>query len=69
MREGDSDPIDPSPTIDQAINGGFPWLVIECFHCKAKRDVDLARCSCRKLRSGSIDGVVRQEQGWQQCGR
>jgi hypothetical protein len=22
----DGGPIDPSPTIDQAINGGFPWL-------------------------------------------
>jgi hypothetical protein len=22
----DGEPIDPSPTIDQAINGGFPWL-------------------------------------------
>jgi hypothetical protein len=24
----DGEPIDPSPTIDQAINGGFPWLEI-----------------------------------------
>ncbi|MHC2288697.1 hypothetical protein ACVIJW_004567 [Bradyrhizobium barranii subsp. barranii] len=23
-------PIDPSPTIDQAINGGYAWLEIEC---------------------------------------
>jgi hypothetical protein len=38
----DGGPIDPSPTIDQAINGGFPWLEIECSRCKAKRDVDLA---------------------------
>jgi hypothetical protein len=22
----DGEPIDPSPTIDQAVNGGFPWL-------------------------------------------
>jgi hypothetical protein len=35
-------PIDPSPLGDQAINGGFPWLEIECSRCKAKRDVDLA---------------------------
>jgi hypothetical protein len=35
-------PIDPSPTIDQAINGGYPWLEIACSRCKAKRDVDLA---------------------------
>jgi hypothetical protein len=38
----DDGPIDPSPTIDQAINGGLPWLEIECSRCKAKRDVDLA---------------------------
>lgn len=36
------DPIDPSPTIDQAINGGYPWLEIECSRCKTPRDVDLA---------------------------
>jgi hypothetical protein len=38
----DGGPIDPSPTIDQAINGGFPWLEIECSRCKTPRDVDLA---------------------------
>jgi phage FluMu protein Com len=38
----DGEPIDPSPTIDQAINGGYPWLEIECSRCKTKRDVDLA---------------------------
>lgn len=26
----DGEPIDPSPTIDQAVNGGFPWLEIRC---------------------------------------
>lgn len=36
------EPIDPSPTIDQAINGGYPWLEIECSRCKTPRDVDLA---------------------------
>lgn len=35
-------PVDPSPTVDQAINGGYPWLEIACSRCKAKRDVDLA---------------------------
>lgn len=35
-------PIDPSPTIDQAVNGGHPWLEIECSRCKMKRDVDMA---------------------------
>ena len=31
-----------APTVDQAINGGYPWLEIACSRCKAKRDVDLA---------------------------
>ena len=30
----DGEAIDPSPTIDQAINGGFPWLEIQCPRCK-----------------------------------
>jgi hypothetical protein len=38
----DGEPIDPSPTVDQAINGGYPWLEIECSRCKTQRDVDLA---------------------------
>jgi hypothetical protein len=42
----DGGPVDPSPTIEQAINGGFPWLEIECSRCKTKRDVDL--CALRR---------------------
>ncbi|MET4524049.1 hypothetical protein [Bradyrhizobium sp. JR18.2] len=38
----DGGPINPSPAIDQAVNGGYPWLEIECSRCKSKRDVDLA---------------------------
>jgi len=38
----DGAPIDPSPTVDQAINGGYPWLQIECSRCKAPSQVDLA---------------------------
>src|ERR1700741_5145527 len=38
----DGEPIDPSPTVDQAVNGGFPWLEIQCARCKTPRDVDLA---------------------------
>jgi hypothetical protein len=38
----DGGPIDPSPTVGQAINGGYPWLEIACSRCRAKRDVDLA---------------------------
>ncbi|MEH2612952.1 hypothetical protein [Bradyrhizobium sp. AZCC 1693] len=38
----DGGPVDPSPTIDQAINGGYSSLQIECSRCRAARDVDLA---------------------------
>jgi hypothetical protein len=38
----DGGPVDPSPTVEQAINGGYSWLEIECSRCRAKRDVDLA---------------------------
>lgn len=38
----DGEPIDPSPTIDQAINGGYPWLEIACSRCKTPSNVDLA---------------------------
>src|SRR6266568_1906143 len=43
----DGEPIDPSPTIDQAINGGFPWLEIKCSRCLTPRDVDL--CALRHV--------------------
>lgn len=42
----DGGPIDPSPTIDQAINGGYPWLEIECSRRKTPRDVDI--CELRR---------------------
>jgi hypothetical protein len=29
-------------TIDQAVNGGFPWLEIQCARRKTPSDVDLA---------------------------
>jgi hypothetical protein len=38
----DGEPIDPSPTVDQAVNGGYPWLQIECSRCRTPRDIDLA---------------------------
>jgi hypothetical protein len=41
----DGGPIDPSPLIDQAVNGGYTLLEIECSRCKTKRDVDLADLS------------------------
>lgn len=38
----DGEPSDPSPTMDQAINGGFPWLQVECSRCRTPNEVDLA---------------------------
>jgi len=32
----DGGPIDPSPTVKRAVNGGFPWLLIACSRCKAR---------------------------------
>ena len=32
-------PVDPSSTIDQAINGGFSWLEIRCSRCKTPSSV------------------------------
>ncbi len=34
----DGGSIDPSPTVDQAINGGYAWLEIECPRCKSRRE-------------------------------
>jgi phage FluMu protein Com len=42
----DGEPIDPSPTVDQAINGGYPWLEIECSRCKTPNKVDLVALTC-----------------------
>jgi phage FluMu protein Com len=42
----DGEPIDPSPAVDQAVNGGFPWLEIECSRCKTPNNIDLAALRC-----------------------
>jgi hypothetical protein len=42
----EGEPIDPSPTVDQAINGGYPWLEIECSRCKTPNEVDLVALTC-----------------------
>src|SRR5664279_3897827 len=70
----DGGPIDPSPTIDQAINGGFPWLEIKCSRCQTPRDVDLCalphapttcvhdfvgRLVCQKCKSPGRDRLRR----------
>lgn len=35
-------PVDPSPLIAQALNGGYPILELECSRCHNARTVDLA---------------------------
>jgi hypothetical protein len=42
QKDQDGEPVDPSPTVDQAINGGYPWLEIACSRCRTPRTVDLA---------------------------
>ena len=37
----DGGPVDPSRSIEQAINAGYPWLAIRCSRCKTPRAVDL----------------------------
>src|ERR1700677_2747577 len=63
----DGEPIDPSPTIDQAINGGFPWLEIQCSRCKTPSDVDLAsRLRCRKCtKAGRRPSATLLQLAWQ----
>ena len=46
----DGEPIDPSPSIDHAINGGFPWLEIECSRCKTRGTSTSPRCATRRRR-------------------
>src|SRR4051812_568664 len=49
----DGEPIDPSPTIDRAVNGGFPWLQIECSRCRAPNEVDSPPCLIHPRRSST----------------
>jgi hypothetical protein len=39
--EGYGGPVQPSPTIDQCLNGGYGWLEIECCRCKTRTSVPL----------------------------
>src|SRR4051812_31856593 len=54
----DGEPIDPSPTIDQATNGGFPWLEIQCSRCKTPNDVIWQPSSTRRPPSCTISQAV-----------
>lgn len=76
----DRGPIDPSPSIDQAINAGYPWLEIRCSRCKTPRAVDLAvlrhvpttmvhdlasRLRCRKCSGAGKRPAAELVQLWQ----
>jgi hypothetical protein len=77
----EGEPIDPSPTIDQAVKGGFPWLEIKCARCKTPSAVDLAamnhrpttfvhdlasRLRCRKgAKAGRRPSAILQQLAWQ----
>src|SRR5258706_15690192 len=54
----DGGPIDPSPTIDQAINGGFPWVEIKCSRCNTPRDGDL--CALPHASTTRVHVLVRR---------
>ena len=49
-------PIDPSPTIVQAINGGFLWLEVQCSRCKTLNSVDL--CALRRPASTFVHDLA-----------
>lgn len=39
--EGFGGPAQPSPTIGQALNGGFPFLEVQCRRCNTRTSIDL----------------------------
>src|SRR3954469_1643321 len=45
----DGEPIDPSPTIDQGVNGGFPWLEMRCPRCKRRGGAVVAAMNLRPI--------------------
>ncbi|MBR0868948.1 hypothetical protein JQ633_01150 [Bradyrhizobium tropiciagri] len=78
----DGGPVDPSPSIDQAINGGYSWLEIRCSRCKTPRAVDLAalphvattcihdlvgRLRCEECRKAGKRPAAELLQLWQRC--
>jgi hypothetical protein len=50
--------IDPSPTIDHAINGGYSWLEVRCSRCRTPRSVDLARL--RNVETTCVHDLARR---------
>ena len=45
----DGGPAQPSPTIGQAITGGFPWLEVKCSRCKTPSSVEWLRSAVRQI--------------------
>ena len=62
----DGGPIDLSPTIDQAINGGSPWLEIKCSRCLTPLDVDL--CALPHVPTTCVHDLA-QRLVCQKCGK
>jgi len=54
----DGGPMDPSPTIDQAISGGLPWLEIKCSRCLTPCDVDL--CALRHVPTTCVHDLAQR---------
>jgi hypothetical protein len=63
----DGGPIDPSPTINQAINGGFSWLEIERSRCKAPKASISALCADHQLHAFTtwLDGYAAKSAHFQ----
>jgi hypothetical protein len=61
----DGGPAQPSPTIGQAINGGFPWLEVECSRCKTMRLTGLKLKTPRQVSASfsAISMTVRRISG------
>jgi hypothetical protein len=66
-------PARPSPTIGQEINGGFPWLEVNCSLCRTPSSVDLAdQPSARyavHLPEGRLDFKKCKKAKWKGRGR
>ena len=76
--EGYGGPAQPSPTIDQCLNGGLSWLEVECNRCKARASLPLdairrpqdtqiwkleASLKCRSCKKGRSAPPVRMVNG------
>jgi hypothetical protein len=46
----DGGPAQPSPTIGQAINGGFPWLEVKCSWCRTRAALTWPRSAVGQIR-------------------